>query len=269
MHNFFKSPCCLPVKQQALPFYRFVPGALFINQDGRLTNVWVMAAGKVVPSNGLQPHLYRRDLCYGSAFFEVYNHQVGKIAFADIAPFTDVETIGHGMAHFLHYLFQGYLAFFVILQHQEQGVLHQRNASVCFFVWFRFSPSVCGAWSVAITSRRSSSRAFQSASRWCGALIGRIALYLVAVLRVIICREVQVVHTHFGGNALFGQGHEVCKKLQFLCRADVQDMQPAVVLFGQLNGFERRFETGFLVPDHGWSAAVKTSFSLSAFQDFP
>ena len=59
----------------------------------------------------------------------------------------------------------------------------------------------------------------------------------------------QVMHTYFCGDSFFLQWQHIGEELQFLGCTDMQDMQAAVVFFGNLDGRQGRFKTGFFIPD--------------------
>ena len=71
------------------------------------------------------------------------------------------------------------------------------------------------------------------------ALMAGIAFDLVAQPFIIIAGKMQVMHTNFRGDSFFFQRQHIGKQLQFFFCADMQDMQPGIIFFGDLDGIER------------------------------
>src|ERR1700733_6047401 len=65
---------------------------------------------------------------------QIHYDEVGEIAFPDIASFGYAETFCYRMAHFFHHLLQADPAFFYIMQHQQKGMLYQRQPGMRFFI---------------------------------------------------------------------------------------------------------------------------------------
>src|ERR1051325_4279319 len=59
----------------------------------------------------------------------------------------------------------------------------------------------------------------------------------------------QVMDTYFGCDPLFFQRQEVTEKLHLLLCGKMKYMQAGTIFLCELNGGERRLETGFLIPD--------------------
>src|SRR5690242_4109226 len=108
------------------------------------------------------------------------------------------------MCHFFYDFFYRKLSLLHILQHQEQGMLHQRNArrrnSIRLLL---FSP---GMWCMVCSN--DVEVVVQERLPECIAMMrrfdGRITFDEVAVLPIIVCCEVQVMYADLGCNPLFG-----------------------------------------------------------------
>src|SRR5215208_5242696 len=72
-----------------------------------------------------------RDFC---PVAKVDDNKIRKISFADITSFFYAEAICHSMAHFFSNFFQADLSLFIIMEHQQQGMLDKRQACMSFFV---------------------------------------------------------------------------------------------------------------------------------------
>jgi hypothetical protein len=120
------------------------------------------------------------------------------------------------VAHLLHHLGQRNPALVVKFQHQQQGVLHQGQpgvrlpVAVGFLVW-RVRGVVGGNDVEPVVEQ-----GFEEGLFVPRVLDGRVALDAVAEPFVVARVEPEVVHAHFGRNALLGQGHRVGEQGQLV-----------------------------------------------------
>ena len=114
-----------PLKPQPLPPYPVIHLAVFIcrlaiykcGMYGCRENM----PFKWRPAALIQYVFFAHD----RGIFHVHQYQVCMVAFAYVAAPGYLETLRRGVAHLLYHFFQGYTALLHILQHQQQGVLHQ------------------------------------------------------------------------------------------------------------------------------------------------
>jgi hypothetical protein len=195
---------------------------------------------------------------------EVDKDKVCKIALADKSPVCDPETAGHGVTHLVSEFFEADPALPDIAQHQEQGMLDQRDARGDQFIPgspFRFQQ---------ITFRGSGIAFFFQGM---GGMIGRnqiqpvikqgfperrtvrrrfdggIAFDQVAQARIVIAGKVQVVDTDFRRNPFLVKGNHIGEQLHFFFCGEMEYMQSAIIFFGKLYGLQGGFEAGICIPD--------------------
>ncbi len=181
---------------------------------------------------------------------QIQQHQIGKVALANVAAILHLEALGHRMGGLLDDGLQGEYAVMVELQQCLQRVLHQRHTGrrleVAVLLLLPGVGGVVGSDDVEhIITHRIEQRVLIG-----GTLHRRVALDLAAEGVVIGLVEEQMVNTHLGCDVLVFQFTQIVaggKERQLLGRGQMQHMQLGAVLLGQRHrhagGFVARLVT--------------------------
>lgn len=118
----------LSAEGQSLPQYVLIKNAVGIGEVAAYKSMCYRSRESMTFKRA--PGAFIMNILFGNIglVLQIHYYAIGIISFSQKPSFLYLEADSGSMAHFLHHFFQGEVTFLYIFQHQQQAVLHQRNA---------------------------------------------------------------------------------------------------------------------------------------------